>query len=400
MPWRELSVMDQREEFVRLALVPGANKSELCRRFGISQSAGYKWLARYRAEGGAGLKDRSRRPHRSPTRTGAVLESEVLRIRAASNGAWGGRKIAHLMRRKGLKAPAQSTITEILRRHDKLEPFAAEHPGPYRRFERAQPNELWQMDFKGHFALAQGRCHPLTVLDDHSRYALAVEACGNEQESTVRTRLTAAFRRYGLPFCMLMDNGSPWGATGGQAFTHFTVWLLRLGLRVTHGRPYHPQTQGKDERFHRTLQAEVVRSGSFCDLAECQRAFDAWRQVYNQERPHQAIGLDTPSTRYRVSPRSFPEQLPAIEYPAGDIVRKTDSQGFISLKNRLWRIGTPFRGQPIALRATDKDGCFSVHFCSQQIDTIDLAAAADLWTCGQREAALPTGPTGQQQPQV
>jgi len=210
--------MDQREEFVRLALAPGANKSELCRGFGISRNKGHKWLKRYAAEGRAGLGDRSRRPHCSPTRSSDAIETEVLRIRARSNGAWGGRKIAAVMRREGVKpVPAPSTITEILRRHGKLEQRAAEHPGPYQRFERAQPNELWQMDFKGHFALPKGRCHPLTVIDDHSRYALLVEACGDEQDLTVRARLTAVFRRYGLPFVMLMDNGPPWGDSGGAA---------------------------------------------------------------------------------------------------------------------------------------------------------------------------------------
>jgi transposase InsO family protein len=290
MPWRELSVMDQREEFVKLALAPGVSRAELCRRFGVSRSNGYKWIGRYVAEGRAGLTDRSRRPHRSPTRTEAAVEAQVLRIRAESNGAWGGRKIARVMRRDGPEpVPAESTITEILRRHGKLEQRASEHPGPHRRFERAEPNELWQMDFKGHFPIARGRCHPLTVIDDHSRYALAVEACGNEQELTVRERLTAVFRRYGLPFVMLTDNGPPWGDGGAQPFTLFTIWLMRLGVRVTHGRPYHPQTQGKDERFHRTLTAEVLSGHSFHDLTECQRAFEAWRQVYKRASQHPSV---------------------------------------------------------------------------------------------------------------
>ena len=265
MPWMELSPMEQREEFVRLALSPGANVSELCRRFGISRKCGYKWLARHRAEGAAGLADRSRRPHASPTRSTAAVEAQVLEVRAQSNNAWGGRKIARVLTNRapanadpagaGLaKIPAISTITEILRRNGKLEARAHEHPGPFQRFERERPNALWQMDFKGHFATAQGRCHPLTVLDDHSRYSLALEACANEQDQTVRARLIAAFRRYGLPDQMLMDNGPPWGDTGGEPFTIFSVWLLRLGVAVSHGRPRHPQTQGKDERFHRTLK--------------------------------------------------------------------------------------------------------------------------------------------------
>ena len=296
MPWREISIVDQREEFVRLALRPGANMSELCRRFGISRSNGRKWRDRYRKEGLAGLSARSRRPHNSPMHSGAETEAEVLRIRGASNNAWGARKIAHVMEREGFAdVPALSTITAILRRHGKLEERAHEHPGAFTRFEKEHPNDLWQMDFKGHFPIRQGRCHPLTVLDDHSRYALGLKACCDEQDKTVRERLIAVFRCYGLPFAMLMDNGSPWGDSGAQPHTIFTVWLMRLDIRVSHGRPYHPQTQGKDERFHRSLKAEVLKGRSFGDITECQMAFDTWRNIYNHERPHDALGLDTPS---------------------------------------------------------------------------------------------------------
>jgi transposase InsO family protein len=399
MPWRELSVMDQREEFVRLASAPGANKSELCRRFGISRDKGYKWLKRYATEGRGGLVDRSRRPHASPCRTAERLEAEVLRIREASNNAWGGRKIATVMRREGQPAvPALSTITAILRRYGRLEERAAEHPGRFQRFERAQPNELWQMDFKGHFALAQGRCHPLTVLDDHSRYSLALQACRDEQDATVRERLTMAFQRFGLPLAMLMDNGSPWGDSGGHPYTAFAVWLIRLGVRVTHGRPLHPQTQGKDERFHRTLKAEVLQGRSFRDLPECQRAFDAWRLIYNHQRPHEALKLTTPGEHYRPSARSLPAQLPPIEYGPGDLVRNVDSAGFISFRNRRIRIGKAFRRQPIALCPTTADGIFSVHFCTQRIGAIDLRAAKPSG-CGFVDIAstMPTTPQPQQQ---
>ena len=393
--------MDQREEFVKLALAVGANKSELCRRFGISRNKGHKWLKRYAVEGRAGLADRSRRPHRSPTQTSAVVEAQVLDIRAKSNNAWGGRKIAKVMRRNGqVEVPSMSTITAILRRHGKLVERAGEHPGSYQRFERAQPNELWQMDFKGHFATGRGRCHPLSVIDDHSRYALGLEACGNEQEGTVRDRLVAVFRRYGLPVAMLMDNGSPWGDSGGHPFTAFAIWLMRLGVHVTHGRPYHPQTQGKDERFHRTIKAEILQGRHFRDLTACQRAFDDWRHVYNHERPHEAIGLATPSERYRPSPRSLPEQLPAIEYGPGALVRKPDQDGFVNFKTRSIRIGKAFRGQLVALRPTVEDGVFSVHFCTRLIGTIDLRAIAPA-TCGVVDIAtvMPTTPQVQQQPQ-
>ena len=398
MPWRERSIVDQREEFVRLAFAPGANKHELCRRFGISRSKAYKWLARYAAEGRAGLADRSRRPHSSPTRTAAAIEAEVLRLRAGSNNAWGGRKIARVMVDEGgLLVPAASTITEILRRHGKLEQRAREHPGPCQRFERERPNELWQMDFKGDFLTGAGRCYPLTVVDDHSRYALAVEACANEQERPTRERLIVVFRRYGLPDAILMDNGSPWGDSGGGPFTRFGVWLMRLGVRVAHGRPYHPQTQGKDERFHRTLKAEVLAGQYFGDLGACQCAFDRWRHIYNHRRPHQALDMAVPSDRYRPSSRSFPEALPPMEDGEGDIVRKADKEGDLSFRGRRVRLGKPFGGELLALRPTTKDGVFSIHFGRHQIGAIDLRAD-DRSTCGFVDIAraMPTSSTGQQ----
>jgi transposase InsO family protein len=399
MPWRELSVSAQREEFVRLAMMPGANRSALCRRFGVSRDVGYKWLRRYAAEGASGLEDRSRRPHASPERTPAAIAAEVLRVRAGSNGAWGGRKIAAAMRRAGMRAvPAPSTITEILRRHGQLEARSQEYPGPWRRFERVAPNELWQMDFKGHFALPQGRCHPLTVLDDHSRYALGLEAMGDEQEPSVRARLIAIFRRYGLPFAMIMDNGSPWGENGGGRYTVFTVWLIRLGIQVSHARPFHPQTCGKDERFHRSLKAELLAGNSFRDLAHCQRAFDDWRLVYNHQRPHEALAMGVPAERYRMSPRPFPDTLPPIEYAPGDLVRRVQEGGRISFKNRIWRVGKAFVGQPIALRPTQHDGHFTLHFCTQRIGAIDLRPSA----CGfvdSAQVALPTTPQAPPPPQ-
>jgi transposase InsO family protein len=396
MPWRTTPVVEQREEFVRLASVPGTNKSALCRRFGISRKTGYKWLERSAAEGVAGLGDRSRRPHRSPERTPSRTERKILRIRGESNNAWGGRKIAHVMVNDGWGGvPAPSTITEILRRNGKLAQKARQHPGPWQRFERPAPNDLWQMDFKGHFAVGASRCHPLTVLDDHSRYALALDACSNEQDRTVRERLTQAFRRYGMPLQMLMDNGSPWGDDRDNPFTVFTAWLLQLGVGVSHGRPFHPQTQGKDERLHRTLNAEVLTNKQFADLGEIQSAFDKWRHKYNHRRPHQALDMNVPASRYRVSPRTFPERLPEIVYDEGDEVRKVDVLGKISFKNRTWRISKAFRGKRVALRPTEDDGVMAVFFCTHRIGRIDLRNPARRLVDLAR--ATPTTPQAQQQ---
>ena len=171
------------------------------------------------------------------------------------------------------------------------------------------------MDFKGHFQVGQSRCFPLTVLDDHSRYSMLLEACENERTETVQPHLIAMFRRYGLPWRMNMDNGRPWGNPTGDPYTKLTVWLIRIGVRISHSRPLHPQTNGKDERFHRTLNAEVLQNRSFASIGEVARALTAWREIYNHERPHEALGLEVPAFRYRPSVRSYPEVLPLPEYP-------------------------------------------------------------------------------------
>jgi hypothetical protein len=206
----------------------------------------------------------------------------------------------------------------VLRRNGKLNPAETAKHQPLTRFERSAPNELWQMDFKGHFATDQGRCHPLSVLDEHSRSSLGIIACAEQTDATVREHLTTLFCRYGLPDAMLADNGSPWGGSGAQGYAAFEVWRLRLGIRLHHGRPYHPQTQGKDKRFHRSPDVEVLQLRRLADLPLCQTAFDTWRQIYNTERPHEALGLAVPPTRYRPSPIAFPEHLAEPEYYATD----------------------------------------------------------------------------------
>lgn len=376
MPWKETSTMSLRLEFVTLASPEDANIRELCRRFGISPNTAYKWLARYRADGPAGLAEHSRRPQTSPGQTDLAMEQLVLATRQA-HPAWGGRKLkAYLTQAGYASVPAASTITAILRRQGQIDAQEAAKHRAWQRFERAAPNELWQMDFKGHFALGDGaRCHPLTLLDDHARFLLALTACANETRPTVQRSLTAAFECYGLPERILCDHGPPWGAPLAQeAYTTLEVWLLRLGVGLAHGRPQHPQTQGKDERLHRTLQAELLRRQTFADLAACQPVFDAWRQMYNQQRPHEALGLQAPATCYQPSPRRWPGRLPAIEYPPQDRVHRVQDKGQIKVGGHEFRIGKAFIGQPVGLRPTNQAGCYDVYFCQQRIAQIQLPA--------------------------
>jgi putative transposase len=372
MPWREVSVVDQRHEFVRLAMQEGVNRRELCRRFEISPDVGYKWLRRALAGDGT-FADRSRRPHRSPNHCDAALEARVVAVREA-HPAWGARKIAHCLKRDGVKPPARSTVHEILRRHALVRPPEHGHQGPYQRFEKEAPNLLWQMDFKGEMALANGMLsYPLTVIDDHSRYALCIGACANQQSQTVQQHLTTTFRRYGLPQAFFVDNGSPWSDPSGAPWTKLGVWLLKLGVDLWHSRPYHPQSRGKNERFHRTLKAEVFHMQNFCDLADLQCAFERWRSVYNLQRPHEALDLEVPASRYSPSPRAMPDRLPKVEYDSHEIVRRVSStRDYVSFKGRLWKVPKAFCGEYLAIRPLMSDGSFGIFFGSRQVATIDL----------------------------
>jgi transposase InsO family protein len=287
--------------------------------------------------------------------------------------SWGGRKIRAFLSRQGQDAlPSPSTITRILDRHGRLEETAASRQGPYQRFEAAAPNDLWQMDFKGHFALERGRCHPLSVLDDHSRFLLGLVACSEESRHPVQTQLIRLFERYGLPRRILSDNGSPWGAPGSGGQTTLEVWLLRLGVSVSHGRYYHPQTQGKVERFHRTLKAEVVSGARFPDLATCQVAFDRWRLHYNTERPHDALDLDVPISRYWPSPRPYPDPLPSLEYAPEELVRTVKEDGFVAFQGGHYRVGKGWRGQRVALRPTPDPQVIQIYLGRHYITTLDL----------------------------
>lgn len=373
MPWKEVSVMDAREEFVILASKEGANVRELCRRFQIGAASAYKWIGRYAEAGRAGLHDRSRRPKGSPARSAPAVEARIVALRR-EHPHWGARKLCarlHALQEKAV--PSVSTAHAILKRHGLIDATQASQHSAFTRFEHEHPNALWQMDFKGHFALGHGRCHPLTVLDDHSRYNLCLQACANEQGASVQGHLSTVFRRYGLPLRLAVDNGPPWGDAANSPYTALSVWLIRLGIALTHSRPYHPQTLGKDERFHRSLKLEVLSTQHFADLAHAQARFDAWRHCYNHERPHQALGMQVPAARYHASARTFPEALPAIEYADPENVRKVQDGGLIHYQGRVLNVSRAFHRYAVAVRANHaQDGLLEVFFCHQKIASFNL----------------------------
>lgn len=379
MPWKAQDIMSLKQEFVLLATQQGANRRELCRRFEISPQTGYKWLQRFAQEGMPGLQERSRKPASSPAISPAELERDVVALRQR-HPAWGGRKISRRLLDLGKAQVAPSTVTAILHRHGLISAQASEAASHWTRFERDEPNALWQADFKGHFETAQGRCLPLTVIDDHSRFNLTLHACDRATTAVVQGQMQRVFGMYGLPVQINFDNGAPWGSpkAPGQ-LTELGVWLIRLGIVVSHSRPYHPQTNGKDERFHRSLDAEVLKGRSFESLAKVQAALDRWRAIYNHERPHQALQMATPITRYRPSARRLPERLGEPEYASGDEVRMVGCNGELRFRSGRYKVTNALRGHRVAIRAHQQhDGLFEVFFAHHRCLTIDLRHAQDV----------------------
>lgn len=371
MPWEAVTTMSLRKEFVTMVMAETLSFSELCRRFNISRKTGYKWLHRYRAEGEAGLLDRSRRPHTIARQIAPAVEKEIVSLRKTCH--WGARKIQRRLRDLGtLDVPAASTITQVLHRHDLISSDAPGGRKDWNRFEHPVPNSLWQMDFKSPVKSLAGCFHPLTILDDHSRFNLCLQALCSQKTAPVKEALTETFRCYGLPDTLLTDNGSPWGGHDRHRYTSLSVWLIRLNIHVAHSRPYHPQTIGKDERFHRSLNEELIKRYQWRDQAHLQQAFDSWRPRYNFERPHDSLDLQVPASRYQPSLRRFSEVLLPIEYPNAIAVRKIQYGGFLHFKGRIFRLWKAFHGYPVGIEPTAIDGVLKVKFCQQHIATINL----------------------------
>lgn len=375
MPWSQRDLMSLREEFIHLAETQTLPLTTLCHRFGISRKTGYKWLARYRDAGRPGLVDRSRRPSRGRASLPAAVQAALLAERRA-HPCWGARKLRQRVMTQGLTpVPACSTITALLHREGLLGGNQPHGPAARGHFEHPVANQLWQMDFKGAVPTLTGPTHPLTILDDHSRFNVRLQALPNHQTATVQQALIETFRGYGLPDRLLVDNGSPWGSDAEHQATPLTVWLWRVGVAVTHSRPYHPQTLGKDERFHGTLTREVLRQAQWRNPAQLQTALDRWRVVYNQERPHEALGLAVPASRYQPSLRSYPEVLPPIAYDTGTLVRKVQQKGEFWFQGRVYKLSKAFTGYPVGVRPLPHmDGQYEVLFCQHRLTTIDVRA--------------------------
>src|ERR1700680_2660133 len=321
MPWRTMDVHEQRVEFVVAAIGKSQSFRSCAEEFGLPRPAGYLWLRRYQRQGVAGIAERSRKPHSSPRRTDAALEQRVRQVRLRYPD-WGARKLQVVLWREGVEL-ARNTIHRILLRHDLVKPVD-QHPAALQRFQRQQPNELWQMDFKGPKGWPQP-VGPLSVLDDHSRYLIALAANGNTQGEPVRQQLEEAFQRCGVPEEMLMDHGSPWwGHLAPLGYTKLSLWLMRQGIRLHWSRIRHPQTQGKVERFHGSLQRALTRRG--IPGQDLQAWLDDYRWEHNHVRPHEALNMKTPASIWNPSPRRYDPHPPRWEYSPGAWVLKVHSQ--------------------------------------------------------------------------
>ncbi len=316
MPWRTQTIMDERARFVLEAQNSYLSHAELCRRYGISRPTGYKWLKRYEAEGLEGLGDRSHRPASCPHTTPQHVADRILEVR--KRRGWGARKLAAVIEREFGYAPSADTIHRLLDRHDLLKRKKPRrrrtHPGrPVVPMDR--PNATWSADFKGQFRTLDGElCYPLTVQDGHSRFLLDVRAFPAPTLELTIPRFRRIFRSYGLPDRILTDNGAPFASNALGRLSQLSVYFVTLGITPEFIEPAKPYQNGRHERMHRTLKRRTAKPPR-ASLPAQQRAFNAFRSVYNEQRPHEALEQRTPRTVYEPSVRPFPRRLPEITYP-------------------------------------------------------------------------------------
>jgi len=340
--------MEQRIEFIVRAVVGGSNFSELCQEYSISRPTGYRWVKRYLETGTfSELKELSRRPHNSPAKTPSIQEARVIELR--EHYGWGGKKLNELLRREGIELSVR-TINRIINRNGLIKPEDSRRQAR-KRFERERANELWQMDFKGEFRMDYGTCYPLSILDDHSRFALGLFGLPDRRVEGVSRCLISTFENYGVPEGMLMDHGSPWwSTTNGHGLTKLSVSLIKQGIKLYYSGVGHPQTQGKVERFHRTLNEWVVHRGRPEEFCGWYNVFNEFRGEYNYIRPHEALGMDVPGNRYTPSGRQYNPNPKEWEYPEGSIVTRVNSAGCINYRGQRYFVCEALSGEKVRIQ--------------------------------------------------
>lgn len=372
MAWKELTVSEQRLLLVNLIDEGRESVAAICRRVGVSRKTAYKWLARWRAAPQTPLVDQSRRPRSSPKRTEPTIEAQVLQVR--DKRRWGARKIRKVLMRRGQPMPSINTVNRVLQRHGRLDPAPPTEVPTTQRFQRGQPNELWQLDHKGPLEIGRRKRYPLTVIDDHSRYLLMIEPCEDLTTTRVWSLLWGLFGDVGLPDAILCDNAFAVRQAMPGTLTRFEANLIRLNIKPIHGRPYHPQTQGKVERVHLTYEREmypVVRKDNDDIFREDAQV---WRQQFNRERPHEALDDEPPITRWRPSDRPRPANLPEVTYDVGTTLRTVGRHGDVSWQGKRIVVGEGLAGQQVRVEEGADTVC--LYYAWKQVRTIPLEVLA------------------------
>jgi transposase InsO family protein len=369
MSWLTTDAMEQKIAFITEAeKTPKGGFAALCRKFGISRKTGYKWRGRFREKGGViALRERSRRPHRS-RQTGRDLVERILALRQPDG--WGARKIAHLLWEQGEKVSV-ATVHRTLLRQNKVHRLDRHTVVPG-RFERPVPNDLFQIDFKGAMGRGEAKDEPLSVLDDHSRYAAGLFAMRDHTWERVRDCLIAVFAGCGKPLQMLMDHGTPWwNNNNGWGLSRLAVFLIAQDIELIFGRVAHPQTQGKVERFHRTLGRSMIRQGLPERWEQWQSRYDGFVERYNEVRPHEALGMKRPAERYVKSPRVYQSRAEPWVYPAGLAMLSVDAHGSIRWEKRRCFVCEALVHHAVAAELVG--GQLLIRFRNMYVREIDLA---------------------------
>lgn len=370
MPWESKTVEQKRIEFIKEVQNGQKSKSELCREYGISRPTGDKWLKRFNDEGN--LSNHSSAPFYQPLKTDVLTENLILELRKGYP-ALGAKKIKRILENQGKTMPCVSTVNAILKRNNCITKAASLAATPYKRFEKEHPNDMWQADFKGHFPLINGvRCHPLNVIDDCSRFNLCIDAKENEQFLSTKISFERLFREFGTPKALLCDNGNPWGTSQTTGYTHFEVWLMKHKILTIHGRIKHPQTQGKEERFNQTFTKELLNLKTFEDLIDAQKQFNKYREFYNNIRPHEALNMEVPASKYSTSKRKYKGKITDWEYTGNCEIRKIKSKGFLTFNGQGYFLSEAFGSETVAIYESQVSNCVDVVFRNFRIARIDI----------------------------
>lgn len=375
MPWKETCVYEERLKFVRQCHEGTWSKTDLCEAYGISRAKGYKWLSRFEEAGKEGLEDRTRAPKTHPNAIDEGIAKQLLGLRERYP-TWGPRKLRARLSvlEPDLRLPASSTIGDLLRRHGLVQTRQRRKRSsvplmPKELTEAVEPNDVWPADFKGWFRALDGqRCDPLTVSDAKTRWQFCTEIIPPDGEH-VREVFTHLFREYGLPLVIRTDNGPPFASLGLGGLSRLSIWWIKLGIRPERIRPGHPEENGRHERFHRTLREDTLARP--CANAQLQqRCFDEYRRIYNEERPHEALGFATPANLYRPSPRQMPSKIPELEYPRHFEIRRVRGCGRIKFLGKQPFISQVLRGETVGMEQVS-DRLWQLYFGPVLLALID-----------------------------